>query len=89
MVFQARLVLVTTLLLSGWVWAQDPVKTNAISKADTRAEKIQAFKAAQACYSDSISSGDIENKVQCAKKSLDLGYELFGSKHKNTAKFSI
>ena len=88
MVFQARLVLVITLLLSGWVWAQDPVKTNAMSKADTRAEKIQAFKAAQACYSDSISSGDIQNKVQCAKKSLDLGYELFGPEHKNTAALS-
>ena len=88
MVFQARLVLVTTLLLSGWVWAQDPVKTNAISKADTRSEKIQAFKAAQACYSDSTSSGDFQRKVECAKKSLDLGYELFGSKHRNTAALS-
>lgn len=88
MFVKAKVALFITLLLSGWVWGQDPVKTRAISKADTRADKIQTFKAAQVCYSDSTSSGDSNRTVQCAKRSLDLGYELFGPEHKNTAALS-
>ncbi len=75
-------------ILSIVVWTVGPVSANTDTKVDTRSEKIRAFKAAQVCYSDSTSSEDIQNKVQCAKKSLDLGYELFGPKHKNTAALS-
>lgn len=75
-------------ILSSVVWTVGPVSANTDTKVDKRSEKIRAFKAAQVCYSDSTSSEDIQNKVQCAKKSLDLGYELFGPKHKNTAALS-
>lgn len=80
MVLKAPIVFVTAFLLTNWVWAED--------STSTRAEKIQAFKTAQACYSDSTSSGDTQSKVQCSKKSLDLGYDLFGPEHKNTAALS-
>ena len=87
MAYRAKLWLLIT-ILSSFVWTVAPVSANTEAKVDARTEKIRAFKAAQACYSDSTSSGDFQRKVECAKKSLDLGYELFGFKHKNTAALS-
>lgn len=73
----ARLVLLLTIFFPIVLWSQEG--------AETREEKVKAFKAAQVCYSESNASQDSKAKLECAKVSLDLGLELFGAKHKNTA----
>lgn len=48
-------------------------------------EQVQQFKKFQKCYATAIANEKWKNGLDCAKKSLDLGRDIFSSGHKNIA----
>lgn len=55
------------------------------STQSPKTSQLQQFKKSQKCYTNSVSNEEWKLALTCAKKSLDIGRELFNSRHKNIA----
>lgn len=71
-------IVLLTFFICGYVGADNEAQS-------TKASQLEQFEKDQNCYAVSVKLEHWKLGLDCAKSSLDLGRELFGSRHKNIA----